>query len=91
MKTLVIYENPVAHQDIIDWAKKLNLKEITESKTKIEWELCREHKDGIEDIKIIPSSNLEFLEGTSCTKLVLYGRFSKEDLDNIRNKISGNW
>ena len=79
MKTLVIYQDKVAHQDILDWAKKKNI-DIDEEKTS--WTL----KHGEEEIIIIPKSLLIYFE--QCDKLVLIGSFIKKELILILHYIT---
>jgi hypothetical protein len=82
MKTLVFYQNPNAHHDIIAWSDSLAL---NIDPKKIQWEFEIEHKGGFETVSIFPIDIIKDLSAEQClhTKLVLFGSFTHQDLTNI--------
>lgn len=82
MKTLVLYQNPAAHGDVLEWGAKMN---IVLNSNQSSWFLKICHEDGTESIKIMPINELNFNQ--DCSKLVIYGSVSKKDLIRILNHV----
>lgn len=79
--TLVLYEFPKAKQDVLDWARK---KELKLTKTLCRWDF---EINGNEFI-ILPLSSLTYSsKDIKCSKLVMFGSVTKADLQKITRCI----
>lgn len=88
--TVILYEYPKAHPDVLNWGDTLRIPEIIQNPQSIDWKFTRHHNDGDENIECFgchhKTGRLEatkFLEEHKVDKLVLWGAFTKEFLREI--------
>lgn len=88
--TVILYEYPKAHPDVLNWGDTLRIPEIIQNPENIDWQFIRRHEDVVEEKiecfgchKSGRSEAIEFLAKTKIDKLVLWGAFTKEFLREI--------
>jgi len=84
--TVIIYEYPKAHGDVLSWAQTQKINEIIDRPESSEWNFVRPFADHNEQIICLPSDKLGLIEDLSAVnidKLVLWGAFKKEFLRSL--------
>ena len=90
--TIILYEHPKAHGDVINWAKSLDIQEIVEHQEKESWFFQINHgeiegTEDVESISCMPTYDrinlFDYLAVQKIDKLVLWGAFTKDFLTNL--------